>query len=98
MIESKQGSGIGQWRRVGDLILFRCLECGHPMGLQTHQIQNDGTVNPSVVCPHPVYESNPITGVNEDMRSPNIKCGQCSFHNYVKLVGWVAASPSAGGV
>lgn len=69
---------------------YRCLECGEPMGLQNHQVNPDGSINPSVVCPHPVRSR--LTG--QDMRTPTLDCPKCSFHDYVQLVGWISKAMS----
>lgn len=94
MIKSTVGNKPGQWKPVknGDCIsaIYYCNECGNPMSLQNHQINDDGTVNPSVVCPNPIFSNNPPIPelANEDMRMPTLDCKNCNFHNYVQLIGW----------
>lgn len=49
-------SGVpGTWRGgktpKGRTALFCCPKCGKPASLSGHTIMEDGTVNPSVVCP-----------------------------------------------
>lgn len=51
---------IGEWRpvRLADesyraSARVWCPECGAEAGLHDHTIADDGTVEPSVICPHP---------------------------------------------
>jgi len=46
---------------------------GHYLGITNHNISNDGTVDPSVVCP---------------VKIDNSKMLSCGFHEYVKLEGY----------
>lgn len=45
---------------------------GHYLGITDHNISNDGTVNPSVVCP---------------VKIKTAKCC-CGFHEYIRLEGY----------
>lgn len=94
MIEATRGRDKGQWwpLREDDGSLsatYYCYNCGNPMGLMGHTIQADGTINPSVVCPHQRMAHDPTTGELTDMRCPTVDCNNCDFHNEVKLIGWM---------
>lgn len=59
MITLRQGNKKGQWQGLsrspedgGRTTTLRCPECGQPAGLFDHEIKEDGTVHPSVVCPY----------------------------------------------
>jgi len=94
MIYSEKGRNPGQWKPVknGGKIsaIYYCIECGHAMSLENHNINSDGTVNPSVVCPNPIYSNNSPSPElsNKDMRMPTLVCVNCNFHNHLTLVGW----------
>lgn len=46
----------GTWKPLhgpyGTTALVGCPECGKPVTLTGHEIKEDGTVSPSLVCPH----------------------------------------------
>lgn len=94
MLQSTRGRKPGQWWpiKTNGVISanYYCSKCGIPMGLQFHQITKDGRVDPSVICPHPIYAANPPTSAlsNEDMRMPAVQCSNCDFHECITLIGW----------
>lgn len=103
MIDAIKGRRPGEWwpcRHANGQIsaTFYCQNCGKPMGLANHHINENGEISPSVVCPHPVYPINPHLPefVETDLRCPSINCQHCDFHNYVKLIGWVYTAKSEG--
>jgi len=85
MIEATQGRDRGQWwPRSDGSATYYCAKCGNPMSLGGHTVSEDGTLNPSVVCPWVIRKENAI---------PTAICG-CGFHNHIRLVGWLAAAPT----
>jgi hypothetical protein len=46
----QRGNERGTWKRVGDDVQIVCPKCGK-IAFLDHDIADDGTVTPSVVCP-----------------------------------------------
>lgn len=70
----------GRWRpaKLADgrrTATISCPVCGRSGSLADHEIDADGTVRPSVVCPY---------------ADPNVAQGEplCGFHQHVRLLEW----------
>lgn len=46
----KSGTGFGTWRRMGRRVFITCGQCG-AIGQIDHEVDDQGNVNPSLVCP-----------------------------------------------
>lgn len=80
MHEATKGRGPGQWWPSAEedgrtSATLYCPNCGKPHGLSAHTIKPDGVVLPSCdMKPH---------------RANQAECGTCSFHDHVRLIGWI---------